>query len=96
MKALLNEEGKKIWGYVFPNGTVPVKSVQPFEAKIKGKEKMSVFLAALTEAERGLILDHLKGRFGDSREAVEAEVLKSGLPLRSVLVSCVSIPGRFF
>jgi hypothetical protein len=101
MKALLNEEGKKIWGYVFPNGTVPVKSVQPFEAKIKGKGKgtMSVFLvdwAALTETERGLILDHLKGRFGDSREGVEAEVLKNGLPLRSVLVSCVSIPGRFF
>lgn len=99
MKALLNDEGKKIWGFVFPNGGVPVKGISSYEADVEGKGKMEVYLvdwAALSEEERDLILDHLKSRFGDSKETVETEILKSGLPLRACLVSCVSIPLRFF
>ena len=100
MKALLNDEGKKLWGYVFPNGEVPVKGINSFNAHIEGlEEKMQVYLvdwAALSEEERDLILEHLKYRFGDSKAAVETEILKKGLPLRAALVSCVSIPARFF
>lgn len=99
MKAFLNGEGKKLWGYVFPSGTVPVKGVSPLKVKISGGGEMEVYLvdwAALTEAERGLVIDHLKGRFGDSKEAVLAEISKNGLPLRAGLVSSVAIPGRYF
>lgn len=98
MKALLNDEGKKIWGYVFPEGCLPVKSVAPFKADV-GKGEMDVYLvdwAALTEAQRDLILDHLKTRFRNTRGVVETEILKSGLPLRAELVSAVSIDARFF
>lgn len=31
-KALLNDEGKKVWGYVFPDGAIPVRNVVPFKA----------------------------------------------------------------
>jgi hypothetical protein len=114
MKALLNEEGQKLWGFVFPDGEVPVKNIMSFKAHIDeptdtkhiskdvkalaGKD-INVYLvdwAALTEEQRNLILEHLKCRFGSSEDTVEAEILKSGLPLRACLVSCVSIPGRFF
>jgi hypothetical protein len=27
IKALLNEEGKKVWGYVFPDSEVPVRNI---------------------------------------------------------------------
>jgi hypothetical protein len=99
MKALLNDEGNKIWDFVFPNGGVPIKGISTYEAHIEGKGKMEVYLvdwAALSEEKRNLVLDHLKSRFGDSKESVETEILKSGLPLRASLVSCVSIPRRFF
>jgi hypothetical protein len=99
MKALLNAEGKKIWGYVFPDGEVPVKTISPIDAQIEGLGKTPVYLvdwAALVIHEREAILEHLKARFGDSRAAVETEILKSGLPLRAELVSAVSIDARFF
>jgi hypothetical protein len=99
MKALLNEEGKKIWGYVCPDGNIPVKSVAPFKARLDRIGEMDVYLvdwAALTETQRDLILDHLKTRFRNSKKTVETAILKEGLPIRACLVSCVSIPARFF
>jgi len=100
MKALLNDEGKKVWGYVFPSGGVPIKGISSFKAEIEGKGEMDVYLvdwAALSEDERYLILSHLaeKNHLANSRP-IEEQILKSGLPLRASLVSCVSIPGRYF
>jgi len=97
MKALLNNEGKKIWGFVFPNGEVPIKGISSYKAQLEGKGEMQVYLvdwATLDEKQRDLILEHLKDKFASSKEAVEVEILKSGLPLRATLVSCVSIPLR--
>jgi len=100
MKALLNDEGKRLWGYVFPDGEVPIQGINSHKVRIGdlGGE-IDVYLVdwgALTAEQRSLILRHLKNRFVSSEVAVEAEILKSGLPLRAALVSCVPIPGRFF
>ena len=98
MKALLNDEGMKIWGFVFPNGGVPIKGISSYKAQIEGKGEMQVYLvdwAALDEEQRDLILERLKDKFVSSKEAVETEILKSGLPLRATLVSCVRIPLRY-
>lgn len=100
MKALLNEEGKKIWGYVFPNGEVPVKGISSYKAQIEGKGEMEVYLvdwAALSEDERYLILSYLaeKHHLANSKP-IEEQILKSGLPLRASLVSCVPIPRHYF
>lgn len=100
MKALLNDEGKKIWGYVFPNGAVPVKGISSFKANVEGEGEMEFYLvdwAALSEDEQCLILSHLaeKHHLANSKP-IKEQILKSGLPLRASLVSCVSIPARFF
>jgi len=100
MKALLNDEGKKTWGYVFPNGAVPVKGISSFKANVEGEGEMEFYLvdwAALSEDERYLILSYLaeKNHLANSRP-IEEQILKSGLPLRASLVSCVPIPRYYF
>lgn len=99
IRALLNDEGKRVWGYVFPDGGIPVKNLASFKAQLGDIGEEEVYLvdwAALTDKQRLLIIEHLKKRFGDSAAAVEAEILKSGLPLRAKYVSCTSIHARFF
>lgn len=95
MKAVLNEEGRKLWGCVFPDGQVPIKGVFPGKAQLEGEGETAVYLvdwAALTDEQRDLILERLGRHFGNSKVLVEAEILKSGLPLRACLVSHVPIP----
>jgi len=92
---MLNDEGKKVWGYVFPDGAIPVRNVVPFQATL-GDHDEDVYLVdweALTGEEQDLILEHLKNRFGDSVDAVRREILKSGLPLRAKYVSCTIFPA---
>jgi hypothetical protein len=48
MEALLNDEGKKHWGEIFPNGEVPVKTIVPQDAEIEGKNQpLKVYLVNL-------------------------------------------------
>jgi predicted Fe-S protein YdhL (DUF1289 family) len=99
MRASLNDEGRRIWGYVFPDGEVPVMTMGPQEASVEGLGKMQMYIVnwnALTDEQKKLIINHLKERFNSSEEVVKAEIQKSGLPLRAELVSHVAIPGRFF
>jgi len=106
MRAVLNEEGKKIWSYVFPDGEVPVKNVLPIKGQVDGNagplKDGAVFQAyivdweCLTNVQKQKILEHFKTRFGGPVKAVLAQIEKDGLPLRANLVSSVAIPGRFF
>lgn len=98
MKALLNDEGKKIWGEIFPDGNIPVVSPQRHHAMLEGKREL-VYLVAwndLTPDQRSLILNHLAKKFKGSTQSVETQILKDGLPLRASLVACVPIPLRYF
>ena len=100
MKALLNDEGKKLWCFAFPDGAVPVKGFSSSKADLEGKGETDVYLvdwAALSEDQRYLILSHLaeKNHLGNSKP-IEEQILKSGLPLRASLVSCVPIPRHYF
>lgn len=97
--AILNEEGRIVWGYAFPEGSIPVKSPFPVEGKISGGKSISAFLvdwAAFTEEQRNKVLEHLKTRFNSSRDEAEKAILKQGLPLQAKYVSTVPIPMRFF
>jgi len=96
IKALLNDEGKKVWGYAFPEGEIPVKNLVSQTAMLEGLGEEKVFLVnweALTMKQKSLVLDHFKKRFGNSEVEVEAEIRKKGLPLRAKYVSCTSIPA---
>lgn len=98
IKALLNDEGRKVWGYVFPEGEIPVKNLVSAEATLEGLGKEQVYLvnwAALTKKQRSLILAHLKLLTCVSVKKIQAEILAKGLPLRAKYVSCTSVPSRF-
>jgi len=98
-EAFLNEEGKKVWGYVFPEGLVPIKSPVPQRAKLGAEGFQLVYLvdwAALTEQQRELILEDLQRKFVAARAEVESQILEKGIPLRASLVDATSIPARYF
>ena len=106
MKALLNDEGRKIWGYAFPDGEVPVNTIVPFKAVVRGSagplkdgDTFDAYLIdweGLNTVQKSKIISHFKERFQGSPEDVIAQIQKDGLPLRAALVSCVSIPARYF
>lgn len=101
--AILNEEGTRAWGDVFPDNTLPVKS--PFESGAtldQGKKQFNtdVYLVdwdALTETQRTAILDKLEKTFiGSRRKDISEQIRLEGLPIQAKYVSTVSIPPRFF
>ena len=97
MKALLNDEGKKIWGAIFQDGAIPVLSSVSHKASLGGVEE-AIYVVAwddLTPVQRGEVINQLAEKFKASTQAVEAQILKEGMPLRAALVSHVSIPARF-
>lgn len=98
MKALLNEEGKKIWGYAFPDGSIQVTS--PVASLMQlGDSEMEAYIVAwdeLSPVQRGLIIKHLAEKFVSSEQQVEKAILEKGLPIRASLVECVAIPTRSF
>ncbi len=97
MKALLNDEGKKIWGAIFQDGTIPVLSPVSHKASLGGAEE-EIYVVAwddLTPVQRGQVINQLAEKFKASTQAVEAQILKQGMPLRAALVSCVPIPLYF-
>jgi hypothetical protein len=98
MDALLNEEGRKIWGAIFKDGTIPVLSPVSHKASLGGVEEEIYDVAwdDLTPVQRGQVINQLAQNFKASTQAVENQILMKGLPLRAKYVSYVPIPGRFF
>ena len=84
--ANLNEEGKKLYGEIFPNGEVPVLSFVPQTAKLEGVEKPErvfiIYWDELTEEQKEMLLTRFSKRSGVSKEVIKAEIEKTGLPLR--------------
>ena len=89
----LNEEGKKLFGEIFPDGIVPILSMLPiiFEHPeldepnkaylLKGKE--------LTEEQTKTLVDKLSEKFNDEdkKEKIETEILQNRIPIRIKLTS---------
>lgn len=89
--AYLNEEGKKLWGDIFPDGVVPVKVMFAQNAILEGqKESMKVFLIShdeLAPDQLDAILIKLSNKFSAPKEVIKKDIMKSGLPLRAELTS---------
>jgi len=84
--AILNEEGKKHWGDIFPDGQVPIQGVAVIPAKLQGLANPQtiymVYWKRLTSIQQAAILVKLNKISGDPKEEILQEILKVGLPLR--------------
>lgn len=84
--AYLNDEGKRIWGDLFPSGQVPVRSVIAQPADLEGiKKPERVFLVEwkdLTEQQKDGILTKLSKKSGAPKDVILKDILKIGVPLR--------------
>lgn len=85
----LNEEGKKLYGTIFPDGTMPVLSMIPQVAKT-GDETNRVYLIyheELTEEQVEAVLHLLSRKFGADKELIRHEMITNRLPIREKYVS---------
>lgn len=86
----LNDEGKKIYGSVFPDGTVPVVSMVPTVGKLGGQAQsmFKVDLKQLSQNQIDALLDLMSRKFHAPRESIKKQLDKDGyIPLRQSLTS---------
>ena len=79
----LNDEGKRVWGDVFPDGKVPVSTFFG-ETELEGRGRESVALIywkGLSFAQQEAILKKLSAKFGAPRETILEQIKSKGLPL---------------
>jgi predicted Fe-S protein YdhL (DUF1289 family) len=99
MWAFLNDEGKKVWGDVFPDGKVPVASMAFQEAKVGPKIERVILVAwtMLSDKQKDAVLIKISARNGAPKEVILKDILKIGLPLReSYTTGTVAVELRFF
>jgi hypothetical protein len=99
----LNDEGKRVWGDVFPDGKVPVCSyfqeanlmrggVTPIATRI-----VFVNWSALSSEQKLAVLTKISKTTGSSKVEILKDILKIGLPLReSYTTAFVAAKLRFF
>ncbi len=89
--AYLNDEGKKLWGDIFPDGIVPVKVMLASEASLEGQNNIMrvymISLEELTPEQIENILTKLANKFNAPKEEIRKDMLKSGMPLRVELTN---------
>jgi hypothetical protein len=89
--AYLNDEGKKIYGDIFPDGEIPIVSMMPRMAHLGGGDTPSpiymIRVDDLTPEQFAKILDLLTEKFKAPREAMEKDFRENGIPLRLELTS---------
>lgn len=90
--AHLNDEGKKIYGSIFPDGIVPVKVMLPCPAKLGGKTTSllmyKVDLEQLSKEQIERLLELMAKKFQAPKDAIRKQIEKDGfIPLREALTS---------
>jgi hypothetical protein len=87
--ANLNDEGKKLYGKIWENGTVPVVSMIPTWCGIEGQAEQCylIYHEEMTPEQISIMLDMLANRFSAPKSAIEDEMKKNRLPLRGIYVS---------
>ena len=89
--AYLNEEGKKLYGKIFPKGEIPVVSMIPGLQKLEGindpQMVYMIFLDELTKEQFDKIVQMFHEIARVPKETIVREIKKMGLPLRDKYVS---------
>lgn len=95
----LNDEGKKVWGDVFPDGKVSVCTFFG-NAELEGGGEEDVTLVnwkQLSYAQQDAILAKISARTGASKKMILKDILTIGLPLRRrYTTGVVAAELRFF
>ena len=88
----LNEEGKKLYGDIFPDGQIPVLSMIPTLGGIDGNPERVylIFHEELSNEQIDQVLTLLSRKFGADKELIRHEMLKNRIPLREKYVSSSS------
>ena len=84
----LNDEGKKLWGNVFPDGEVPVLFISPDSIDFVDKKNVKIFmvqLSVLTQEQIDKILDKLSDIFKEPKKVID--IKKHELMLRAELTN---------
>jgi hypothetical protein len=99
--AHLNEEGMKQFGDIFPDGTVPIRSILPAQAILPnvqpgdGDETQEVYIvnvSALKPEALDKVVQKIAHKFQDPYEEVKKSITGTeGIVLRSTLTSGVGI-----
>ena len=89
--AYLNDEGKKSFGEVFPDGEVPIVSIVPQRAYLGGGDiPYTIYMVRVSDLapeQFGKLLDLLTEKFKAPRNVMEKEFRENGIPLREELTS---------
>lgn len=85
MKVMLNQEGKKQWGDIFPHGEVPVCSMTFSNSNIG--RIILVNWKLLTALERELIVEKISTLSNQPKDAILKDIEKKGLPMRESLTT---------
>ena len=99
MWTILNDEGKKIWGDIFPDGKVPVTSMSFQEAKVGSRTERIVLVAwtALSKEQKAAVLTKISDRLGAPKTVILKDIKKIGLPLReSLTTGIIAAELRYF
>jgi hypothetical protein len=88
----LNEEGKRLFGSVFPDGIVPVQIMLSQDATLQGQNGIQrvykVDWEQLSNEQREEILEILSQKFGAPKGTIRSQFEKDGfIPLRAQYVS---------
>ncbi len=91
MWACLNDEGKKVWGDIFPDSKIPVTSMVFQETKLgpAGKRERVVLVAwgVLSKEQKDAILTKISEKSGAPKDQILNDILRIGLPLRESLTT---------
>lgn len=103
--ALLNEEGRRLWGDIFPDGQIPIQGIQTGLTELEGRGPNQrvrlIALEALTPEQYDKVTRRITEKFrpptldpelNDSfLENVRQEIRNMGLPLRDNLVATIML-----
>lgn len=85
----LNEEGKKLYGEIFPTGEIPVVSMVPTIGGIEGNPERLylIYHEELSDEQIEKMLTFLSEKFKAPKETIKEEMLKNYIPIREKYVS---------
>jgi hypothetical protein len=98
IQGLLSDEGKKVWGDVFPSGVIPLRSLSAGKIETVTDGSLRAYFVdwlSLSREQQKAIISRLSTKFGGSEDQVKSDIQVKGLPILEENIDVVSIPGRY-